>query len=769
MALAVYALFAVILLHPLWVYNGTHAAGYDYFNYNWTFWWIRHALTTPGLNVYENNFVMFPAMSNYGYHALSAFWYPVWALLEPLIGTLTAVNVIITLGCVLNGYLLFVWLRSEGIAPRWALAGGILLQTLPLARYWYYNTHLNLMDWFWLPGLLLLWKRVVGVEHGVQGKGLNHRGTEVTEGERGKSSRESAGRPLWMTVLRAVIFGVALWGLLLTDLQFPIFAAFVLVPYGLLTLVWAARAGGWTLGRFVLGSVVAVGVGGALMWFAGPLSYIVRFSGALIPGPVEDRPGIPFPSGFLSMAERWWSWDSPSLGAFFFPALLVTLVVALTQRRRVRPLAWFWLLVALPPLVLALGPHLQIGEARLPLPFVWMYDLTNGNFRMPWRLAPAGVIAAAAFMGMVWTDVARLVTKTSVGPWTRAIVWHRAGMALVLLWLLAGVRLFETGPIESVLPDYATYRAMGQEGHDYVVLQAPTGMGTGEVLLGNARAIQYQWYGLFHEQRMVNGFISRAPVENFFYVETGDALLSWLGQRRYLEVEAAQARLLEMVEAEMPLGYLVVHGDDIGVNSMALGEIIGFLNLQTPLLCPPVIEGAALFYRTQAHPEGCGLRTPIQTETGTYVIDIGAAGDAAYLGWGWHYAEPVGGVDWRWAGAFPRFGAEDVGADFDYAEIIVDLPPEDYRLSAQMQSFGETRALQIRVNGVDTGVIWEVLPSGLATFAADIPAALIGDGRNVQIRFEYDVAGVPAETGQGGDERRLVIAVERIILEQLEN
>jgi hypothetical protein len=68
--------FAFLILYANLFANNTHTAGYDFFNYNWNFWWIRHALTTPGLNIYENNFVMAPVWSNYGYHALTAFWYP---------------------------------------------------------------------------------------------------------------------------------------------------------------------------------------------------------------------------------------------------------------------------------------------------------------------------------------------------------------------------------------------------------------------------------------------------------------------------------------------------------------------------------------------------------------------------------------------------------------------------------------------------------------------------------------------------------------------
>jgi hypothetical protein len=762
-AFAIYALFAFMLLYPLWFNNGTHVAGYDYFNYNWNFWWIRHAFTTPGLSIYENNFVMFPALSNYGYHALTAFWYPLWALLEPLLGTLTAVNIIITLGCILNGFLLYLWLRSERIALPLALLGGLVLQTLPLSRYWYYNTHLNLMDWFWLPALLLLWKSIVAAAQ--QGRALS--------------------ATLW-----SITFGVSLWGLLLTDLQFPIFALFVVAPYGVWTLLRVAvtRTDGKLhlrlrpLARLIACGIVSVGVGGVLMWFAGPLRYIARFSGELIPGPVEDRPGIPFPQGFLSMSDQWWLWDHPSLGAFFALSLLLTIAVALLNRRNpsfssrptqfirpqsaLHPLALtrqrrelggegsvtFWLLIALPPLILSLGPALTIGEARLPLPFVWMYDLTNGNFRMPWRLAPAGVIAGVTFMGIVWTTLLPRLRAPRAA--------FRLGFVATLLLMGSSVRLFETAPLQPVLPAYTLYENMGREPYEYVVLEAPTGMGTGELLLGNSRAIQYQWYGMTHEKRMINGFISRTPLDNFFYIETGDPLLSWLGQRRYLEPDLVEAELRDRIFND-PIGYIVIHIDDIGATSSAVGEIIGYFNALDDLLCPPIVEGAAVAYRTRWHPDGCASRTPPQVDDGAYKIDIGAPDDARFIGWGWHYAEPVGGINWRWAGAYPQISGAGLPADgFMRASLYLDLPPADYDMQFAVQMYYAMRVIRIAVNGVELADSFSAAPDFMGDFTVPIPADLLGDGSHVEITFVYDSAQSPQELGLGDDTRRLSFALD---------
>jgi hypothetical protein len=745
-ALIFYVALAFLILHAIIFNNGTHTAGYDFFNYNWNFWWMRHSLTTPDLNLYENNFVMFPAMSNYGYHALTAFWFPLWLVLEPFVGTLTAVNVIIFVGCVLNGYLLFVLALREGVSPALALLAGAALQALPITRYFYYNTHLNLMDWFWIPAHILLWKQIVGA------------------------------KSLRLAIVWAVIMGVALWGLLLTDLQFPIFVAFLLVPYGLWTLWHSPRRL-----QLVIVGVIAVVVGAALMWFAGPIPYILRWQGTLTPSPVEERPGVPL-SGFWSMSETWWSWESPSLGVFVTLALVSALVVSVVnpyppnplspllrlhekggERRDARgvkslsasgerfreglngfkqPSRWFWFIFMLPPMILMLGPTLNIGDTAIPLPFRWMYDLTNGNFRMPWRLAPVFVIAAALFVGKTWT----MAMNTSRGR--RLPKMWLFIVAEAMLVLAVSVRLYETAPLQPILYPYTFYERMGEEHAEYVVLEVPTGAGTGEVLLGNVEAIQFQYYGMVHHQRMINGFISRAPIENFYYLVSGDPLLSWLGQRRQLEPDAVEAELRDHI-FNYPIGYIVIHQDYIGRNTSTIQEIVGYFNSLPDLLCPYVVEGEAIVYRTAWHPDGCTDRTPPQLESGAYQIDIGTAGDEFFIGWGWHWQEQVAGLTLRWSGEYPQ------------AEVYLDLPPQDYTLTFAAQAFYEARTVQVLVNGVEVGEPLEIATDTLQEYSVNLPSEVVGDGEHLTLTFAYDAVVSPVDVGQG-DPRRLAIAVDWI-------
>lgn len=721
-ALLFYALTAFLILYPQVFHHRTHGAGYDYFFPHWTFWWTRHALTTEGLSVYSSDFVMFPYETSYAYNALTVFWFPAWAALEPLIGTLSAVTLIIFAACVLNGYALFALLRDEAAPAGVALLGGLALQAFPILRYFYYNTHINLMDWFWLPLHLLVWKRLAAAVDAARWRAVG----------------------AW-----SVLLGTLLYGLVLTDLQFPIFLAFLLVPYGLLTL-WQARDGRRRAALIVAGAF-SNALALALLWIAGPLRALLEWDGDLVPSPVEERPTIDFPADFLRVADTWWDWATPSLGAFVSGATLLTVLALLARgltRRRV-----FWLLVMLPPLVMALGPTLDLGRGvTIPLPFRLLYDVTGGNFRMPWRLAPAFVIALALLAAHTWR-----------GALPRRVGRRAALFGALTLLLLADMRLFVGGPLWEIVPERAQYAAIGAEqgpGYDeLVVVEVPTGAGTGEVLLGDPLAIAFQYYGITHGKRMVNGFISRAPVDRFYYIHTDDPMLSWLGQRRPLEPERVRQQLANR-SADWPIGYIVLHQDYIRANGAAPLEITGYFNALPKLLCPPVVEASTVFYRTTAHPDGCDPRTPPATTPGVYRIDVGASGDERYLGWGWHYEETVAGLTLRWAGAQPPVTPPDDAAPS--AQFYADLPPGAYTVTVAMQAFHEPRTVRLLANGTPLGDPVRVEVDSLETYTFTLPEAIVGAGQHLTLALAFDGGQVPAEIGASADTRRLAVAVDWI-------
>ncbi|MEP7294468.1 MAG: hypothetical protein ABI835_21945, partial [Chloroflexota bacterium] len=236
----------------------------------------------------------------------------------------------------------------------------------------------------------------------------------------------------------------------------------------------------------------------------------------------------------------------------------------------------------------------------------------------------------------------------------------------------------------------------------------------------------------------------------YWYMRTDDPMLAWLGQRRLIEPETVEAQMRQRI-FDYPIGYFVIHRDLIGgVGSVTDQEILGYFNSLRDLVCPVWIEGEAIVYRTIWHPDGCPPRIPPQNEAGDYVIDVGSPDDLHYIGWGWHYAEPVGGLTLRWTGEYPQ------------TQLYLDLPPGGYDLTITAQAFYEPRQLRILLNDQPLGDSVTVSVDVLHPYSFSIPAQLIGSGENLKLTLDYDATVVPADVGQGSDTRRLAVAVDTI-------
>lgn len=715
LALVFFGGLAVLGLHSLLVDAGTRVGATlptDYYHFHWNYWWIRHALTTPGLSVYETNFVLFPYTTNLALHTLTPFWYPLWALLEPLTGTIAAMNIIYTLAMALTGWSCYLLLRQEGGGEIWLLVGGVIYMFTPAFLLAIFIGNPNYAGQFWYPVQLLIWTQVA-------------------------RARTMRGALLW-----GVGQGAAFYAMLMTDFQHLLFVAFLLVPYGLLTLLRAQ--GGAARLRLIGAGVVAVGLAFALLWFAGPLPALLVYDrSGLSPQAIESATGIPFPLGYV------WR-ESPytrrvTLGAFVLPLMIAALALALIRRRHISARTLFWLALVIVPALLALGPSIQIGERHLPTPYVLLHQAFGGLFRSPARFSP--IIALAALLVSI-PLLSRLIPARKMGRYGAA-----AGMLLIAL---AESRAFEPMPVRPAAAPYEFYRRMGEERgapyDEYAVVEVPVAGGSGEAWVGEFPPMELQFYGMIHGKRMLNGSIARAPLGHFWYWLVDDPMLAWLGQRRHLEPERVEAQLRERI-FDWPIGYLVIHQDLVGRIAPTNQEIIGYFNQLDDLLCPVWVERDAVVYRTAWHPDGCPSRTPPQDETGVYVIDIGAAGDERFIGWGWHWAEEIAGLRLRWTGQYPE------------TRLYADLPPQAYTLILTAQSFWQPRTLTVEVNGTMAGETVTVTVDALRDYAFSIPVQALGDGDHIEIILRYDEPTVPAEVGQSADTRPLALLVDSVRFE----
>ncbi len=686
----------------------------DYYHFHWNFWWIRHVLET-GTPLYEINYVFSPAVSTLAYHTLSVFWFPVWALVASWAGTGGGMTAVFFVALTLTGWLFYLWFRDEGITPGWALMGALVLEGSSQMISVIGWSNINLMGFFWLPILLLTWKRI--------------------------AHRVASG----IGIVWALALGVALWALILTDLQYALLFLPILVPYGILVL---GRTPTPNRVQLIGLAVVAVGVALALLWGVGPLRAIVTAERVgFSPTPFERAVVIPFPMCFVGACD-----SGLSASVLTLPLVGVALAIMAIHRRRwkgIPPTAaplrvptpngvsavssWFWLALVPIPLILSAGGTITVLGVTIPLPYQVLHAALGGMFRYPERFLMIFTVPALMFS---------LKTLSALHlPMHRRLIW----IPPLFLLLFADSRLLTPLPLRPIPYPYAFYEAVGREPYDELIVEIPTGGSSGEGVVGAPAYSALQYYGIIHGKRMVNGHLSRVNTYHYFYMNTDDPMMAWLGQRRFLEPDTVETQVRERIPL-WGIGYFVIHRDLIAPNESALNEIFAFFNSHDDLVCGVTVEGDLVAYRATTHPLGCPTVTTTQ-------VDIGVPEDALFIGEGWHYPEVVGGITVRWAGHLPM------------TTIHVHLPVRDTRLTVQAQAFHEARRVALWVNDQPTGESMIVSPDALGAYAFTIPAGMISPDRKNKITFVFDDTRTPQSVGMGDDTRPLAIMVAAITIE----
>ncbi|MDX2162618.1 MAG: hypothetical protein SF162_14950 [bacterium] len=700
-----YLLLALIALHQPLFNAATHLPGdrvTDYYHFHWNYWWIRHALA-HGLDVYQTNYVFFPFVSSTIFHTLAAFWFPLWALIEPLAGTFAAFNAIFTTAITLCGVTFYAFLRYEGVSRGLALMGGAMLALSPLIFFAVHWSMTSLIAWFWLPLALLTWAMIVRARR-------------------------------WPSMLAwAVLMGCTLWTMLITDLQYAVYLAFVIVPYGL-----------WTLIRFPnrirqgIGGLAAVGVALTLLWFGGTLPALLDADRAgFAPTPPERAVAIPFPLGYVWHTEG----GNVPLGAVVLPLATAAFMIAL--RWRDRPVqtahspAWLWGAMLFPPLILSAGASVQVGSVNILMPYTLFHEAFGGLFRYPERFGVLITLTGALFSLKILT--AALKDRPPL---------HKP-LALILLFVIAAdSRLFGSVAVQPQPPHYETYAQMGREPYEYVVIEVPTGGSSGEGIVGIPEYSALQFYGTVHGKRMINGHLSRVNTGHYWWLRTDDAMMAWLGQRRFLEPDTVAAQLAERVYT-YPVGYLLIHSRMIDPYAPTLTEITGFLNAQTDSLCPPTLERDLIAYRTRWHPDGCGTRTPSREIDGTFRIDIGSPDDVRYILSGFYPSEPIFDFRVRWTGG----GSSAV--------VRVDLPPSAYRVMITAQAYAVARMLTLTIENTPLGET-AISADALRAYTFTLPADTVGVGRDLDLTLTFDADPLLSAGDQAGDSRVLALMIDSI-------
>ncbi len=730
-----FALLSGVVLTPLSLRLNSHVPGsppeaphrvFDYFHFHWNLWWLRYAIT-HGESIWYTDKVLAPFTNNLTYHSLTASMLPLYAALEPLLGHLRAANAIIWLSLTLSGALMYAYLRGRGVSHALALLGGVMLAYSPYMLDHVGNAHLNLITVWWLPLLLLAWQRV-----------------------------ERTRRWRW-----ALLVGALLWGMWVTDTLVVLWGGLLLGPYALY-MVGRAPSRAARLRVVALGAV-ALSVTLALAWWLGPLPQTLAFDTTQL-----ARPRL-FTARHYSMSLRQWYWPTPgralpinagrdtTLGVSMVALCWGALVVARRGGRRTR---WFWLVVALPALVLALGPDEDIFGVRVVLPFRALFELFDRQMRTPVRFVVPALVALTVFLALSYDPFWRKLRS----PAARLALW--GAVATFFLWESGALQPMPTIPALQPYHFLTMMRAENYPDYDYVVLDVPTGVSSGFRDVGTHPEAMV--YGITHQKRQVSGFLSRVPSEQQIFYES-DPLLGWLTNTRPLEPDAAASALKRYV-ANWPIGYVVVHLD--WLTPARAQEVLAFFNAQETL-CYLTAERDAVLYRTSSHPKGCLARLwPRHTTQDAYTLPFGtpsakaALADVGFVGSGWYAPENIGGETGRWA---CNGSAE--------ALLYVGLPPTatDYTLTVRAVAFARPRTVQVTAGAVVEGELYSVRlgdftahPNGWDeyTLPLPLPADFVArTGGQFALSLVADGCSSAAELGLSEDARPLSLAYDWVRLQ----
>jgi hypothetical protein len=236
---------------------------------------------------------------------------------------------------------------------------------------------------------------------------------------------------------------------------------------------------------------------------------------------------------------------------------------------------------------LALGTFVEIGGARIDLPYALLHRVLGNQYRTPMRFMTPAVLALTMLVG--------LTLDRTVFRWRWLIdrVWVQrglvAGLVLLFIW---DYDLLKPFPI-TVMPDYQAYRDIAQTPGDFAVLEVPIGVRTGFAMVGRGEYLQY--YAPVHEHPIFSGYLSRLPGEvlDHFYF---DPLLGALTLSHGLPPQSeADAQLSQLIQDEN-IGYVVLHLDLLEPGrKKSFGDL---LNRQ-PLLEKVGEEGPLVIYKAR--------------------------------------------------------------------------------------------------------------------------------------------------------------------------
>jgi len=593
LALLAYGLLAVTMTWPAIARLGTHlvGAGNDLRTHQWTFWWVKKAIT-QGHNPFYSDLIFHPLGVSLASHNIAWLNIAAWLPLQAIVGSNAAYSLIFIAIFALNGFAMYLLAREwTGSSPA-AFIGGLIYGFWPYTLSHY--DHPNMILVCWVPLVLLYLRRAL---------------------ENGQK------RDALLTAVFLALIGVSRWQLLVMG---GVVIGLYLLYKCLADKACRTRR---TLGLWALMGLVAAGL-------MAPLAIPVVLAQLTRTYPEDlfidqqataqtDLLAYVLPSRYHSLwgdaafrlyreliGERV---RVPFLG---YTAIVLALYGTVKRWRSAR----FWVLAALVYIVLALGSQLRVGNQfypQVPMPYRLVEDLFFIRaLRKPHRFnlfvgLPVGMLAA-------WGMTALLRQRSS-------------GLKSALLATVVGALiLFEYCPIPYPITRPTTpvwYQQLAQEDGRFAVLDLPM-----HLQVSNKH---YMFYQITHGKPLVEGRIARPPREAFAFLDS-TPFLKRLRQDNVMDPDLMDVTHQLRTLAEADVRYVILHKEFATPEQLAAW--------QDWLTFEPYHEDADLVvYRTEPRPgQDFALAHEMTDEVGLIRAAF-APGEAVQTG--------SIRVDARWGGA----------------------------------------------------------------------------------------------------------------------
>ncbi len=485
LVLLAYTILTVIMTWPIAGRLGSHipASAGDAWVHLWTFRWIKQALLT-GVSPYYTDLLFYPDGVSLFFHNIAWANIAIWLPLQAIIGEAAAYSIVFLTVIVLNGFGGYLLAREFIGSSLAGFVAGLIVAFWPYTLS--HHSHPNLIFIAWIPLALLYLKRFF--DHGRK-------------------------RDAFLTALFIAFIGLTRWQLL-------VMGGFLIGLY----IIWRLISDNSVRNARVFGLLAVIALLALIIMT--PLLAPVAYAQL-----TRDDPDSLFVDRELASTDLlaylipnryhplWGEaafklYDNFSVNqvlvAFVGYTVFLLAVYSVVTRW---PESRFWLFAVLFYVLLALGPTLTINGYSLPIPMP--YRLVQDLFlvkiiRMPDRLnvilsIPVAMLAAYGF------DALRQIGYSR--RWTLGLS--------IFIGLLILAETIVSYPIYRLdTPDW--YTELGQEPGQFGILNVPLG-------LRERSDKAFMFYQAVHGKPIVEGHISRPPLEAFSFIERVP-LLSSLSQ-----------------------------------------------------------------------------------------------------------------------------------------------------------------------------------------------------------------------------------------------